>query len=211
MRTHLLALLVLVGCTSSHKSTPLADLASAYGDVRLEVVARGQVNVELHVASPNGDCPLLADDAAATFDGMPMQVARGGTAQQSNACYPIAFWFDQFPEAQVQGAERTTSASQLVVLDKSAEWRVDTGSMFTADFVNDAATSTITWTNVKTITSAEVYPQAQVTISGNTISYPKGSTVTYVDAVSHPDATRCEGPAQCTVFLEGQHDWTINP
>jgi len=211
MRTHLLALVVLVGCTQSQKSTPLADLSSAYGDVRLEVVARGQVNIELHVASQNGDCPRLADDAAATFDGMPMQVARGGTAQQSDACYPIAFWFDNFPDAQVQGFERTTSASQLVVLDKSAEWRVDTGAMFTSDFVNDAANAKITWSNVTTITSAELYPPAPVTISGNTISYPKGSQITFVDAISHPDATRCAGPAQCTVFLEGQHDWTINP
>src|SRR6266850_3542934 len=174
MRTHLLALLAVVGCTQSN-STPLADISKTYGDTTLEVITKGQINIELHVAPVTGDCPVLAEDATATFDGMPMNVARGGYATDSSGCWPIAFWFDNFPAAQVQGFERTVSASQLVVLDKTAEWRVDTGTMFVSDFVDDTANARITWRNVTQITQAQLTPAVATTISGNTISYPKGT------------------------------------
>jgi hypothetical protein len=67
MRKSLIALGLLAGCTQSNSSTSLADLAKKYGDTQLEVVANGQLNIELHVA-PSSGCPELSEELAATFD-----------------------------------------------------------------------------------------------------------------------------------------------
>jgi hypothetical protein len=211
MRSHLIALLALVGCTQSNSSTPLAEIANKYGDTTLEIVSRGQIAVNLHVAPTGSDCPSLSEDAVATFDGQNMMVARGGYATTATGCYPIGFWFDAFPEAQVQAWERTTSAAQLVIADRSAEWRIDTGLLLTQTFVDDPANSLITWTDVTQVTQATLSPVVPVTIKGNTIHYPAGTAVTAVVAIAHPVASRCDGPSTCTVFLEGSHDWTISP
>lgn len=202
-----LAVVAICGCSTSDPGTPLAKL----GSTQLEVVARpGQLNIELHVTT-TGDCPQLADDAVARFDGQPMNVARGGVAQNADGCYPISFWFETMPMAQINGVENTSSGSQLVVHDASATWNVDTTSMFQNNFQIDAANAKITWFDVQSITSASVSPIVPVTIQGNTILYPPGSAIDWVDAYAHPSVTRCDGPGVCSVDLEGSRKLGINP
>jgi hypothetical protein len=206
----LTSLLVVLGaCTASSPSTPLSELRTTYGDTTLEVVAREQVNIQLHVA-PTAGCPVLGDDVVATFNGERMRVARGGYDLTANGCYPIAFWFDALPPT-VAVAERRLSASQLLVADASASWQVDTTRLFGDDFELDTAASHIIWHDVDTIAAARIAPAVPIEVTNNVIAFPPGTDVTWVDARANPAATRCDGPALCTVFLESAHDFTLAP
>jgi hypothetical protein len=201
------AVAALGACAQQQQTTSLAKLAPS----NIEVVARGQVNIEMHV-NETGGCPLLGDDVQATFDGQPMQVARGGYDTDSSGCWPIAFWFDKPPMNSINGFERDTNSSQLVVKDASAAWSVNTSRLFANDFVIDAVNSQIIWTDVAQITSASIAPATHYEIHGNAIVYTPGATIEWVDALAHPVPTLCDGPAVCTVNLEGARDWTItNP
>lgn len=202
-----LVVVAICGCSTSDPGTPLAKL----GTTQLEVVARpGELNIEVHVATTS-DCPQLADDVVARFDGQPMQIARGGNAQNGAGCWPIAFWFDTMPATAVAGFENTSTSSQLVVHDATATWNIDTTTMFQNNFQIDAANAKITWFDVQTITSATIAPLVPVTIQGNTILYPPGTVVEYVDAYAHPAVTRCDGPGVCNVDLEGARKLTTTP
>jgi len=202
MKTLVLAAGVLVGCASQQTSTSLADLQKHYGDVSLEVVAQGDLSIEMHVTSQD-DCPLIGQDVVATFDGQNMKVLRGGPDTDASGCYPIAFWFDPLPEATLATAEVATTRAELVVADASATWTIDTVKLFANDFVVDQNASTITWTDVTSITNATVQPAATIQIEGNVIHYPPGSQIASVQARAVPTASRCAGPQQCTVNLEG--------
>ncbi len=202
----LLLVAALGACATPAKTTSLAELAST----QLEVVARGQINIELHVDETAG-CPQLDERTLATFDNARMMVSRGGYDTNASGCYPIAFWFDQLPTDTVNGFERQAAGSELVVADPSATWTVDTTRLFGNDFTNDTATGTITWQDVTTISSAEIAPVTAYTISGNQILYPAGEAITFVDARAHPQPTRCDGPSVCTVDLEGTATWGVQP
>ena len=203
----------LGGCLQE-ATTPLARL----GDSKMEVVGHGQLNVLLHVNDTSG-CPRLGDDAVAKFDGQVMEVSRGGEADDATGCYPIAFWFNKPPVGDLTTFEAVNSSSELVVEDHSAQWSVGMTRVFLSDFVNDTNKSTITWTNVPLISTASLtgsdlfHPHVNgISISGNVITYPKGTVVTEVDAFAHPTPTRCEGPAECLVDLEGTRTFDpINP
>jgi hypothetical protein len=201
--------IVLGACAAPPPSTPLAELRSAYGDTTIEVVARGQINIELFVA-PTTECPVLGDDVVATFNGEPMRVSRGGYDVTSRGCYPIAFWFETLP-SDVMGVERRLDASQLVVEDASASWHVDTTRLFAQDFTLDTAASRIVWNDVEQISTARVAPVVAIEIEGNAIAFPPGTNITWVDARAHPAATRCEGPSICTVDLESARDFAPAP
>jgi hypothetical protein len=202
-------LVVLGACTTSEPSTPLSELRPMYGDTTLEVVARGQINIQLYVA-PTAGCPVLGDDVVATFNGERMRVSRGGYDVTANGCYPIAFWFDVLPSA-VTGVERRLSGSQLIVEDSSASWQIDTTRLFGANFELDAAASRIVWHDVATISAARISPTVAIDITDNVIAFPPGTDVTWVDARANPAAMRCDGPALCTVFLESARDFTLAP
>src|SRR5512143_3655513 len=129
-----IALIVALGaCAQQQASTPLAKL----GTPSIEIVAKGQVNVELHV-DETGGCPLLGDDVHALFDGQPMQMTHGGYDTNSSGCYPIAFWFNAPPMTELAGYERATNSSQLVVQDTNTAWAIETTKLFANDFVVDS-------------------------------------------------------------------------
>lgn len=202
-----LLLAVLGACAQQQSGTPLAQL----GSPTIEVVAKAQLNIELHVDTTNG-CPTLGDDVQALFDGQPMQMTHGGYDVDSSGCYPIAFWFNAPPTASLGAFERQNSMSQLVIKDTASQWAVETTRLFANDFANDTVNSQIVWADVSQITSAIVtaLPATATQIDGNTIHYTPGATIQYVDALAHPVPTRCDGPSVCTVNLEGFRDWTGN-
>ena len=198
-KTLLVVVAISAACASQQPSTSLSKLNTA----RLGVVSNGSIAIELHV---DGDCPMLREDLFATFDGQPMNVARGGYATNATGCYPIGFWFDPMPAAALATFESGHSISQLEVIDPSAVWHIDATPLFTeaSAFVDNPASATITWNGVATITTAETSPIVPVTISGNTIKYPAGTAINWVSARSHPVPTRCDGPESCTIDLDGE-------
>lgn len=203
-----------LGACVAEDTTPLARL----GDSKIEVVGHGQINILLHINDTTG-CPRLGDDAIAKFDGQPMEVSRGGYAEDATGCYPIAFWFNKPPVGDLTAFEAVNSSSELVVQDHSALWSVGMTRVFLSDFVNDTTKSTVTWTNVPLISTASltsndlVHPHVNgISISGNVITYPKGTIIQAVDAFAHPAPTRCDGPSECLVDLEGTRTFDpINP
>jgi hypothetical protein len=195
----------LGACTQQTSSTPLSELKTT----TLEVVARGQLNVEVHVDETAG-CPTIGADVVARFDGSPMQVSRGGYDENASGCYPIAFWFDELPMATINGVENVGAASELLIADHSQTWRLDTTRLFANNFVIDSARGEVTWTDVAQITSARL-DQAITGINGNVIHFAPGATVTQVEALAHPVPTLCDGPGTCVVNLEGFRTWDINP
>lgn len=194
----------LAACTQQEAPTALHEL----GSTTVEVVANGQVNIELKVESIG--CPLIGEDVVATFDGHPMHVARGGRDEVSDGCYPIAFWISPRDIDGIITYEQGASSSEVVIEDASARWSVGSTRLFGNTFTIDAAKSTVTWQEVSQVTSAQLNPSVPVTISGNVISYPPGTDVVSVDAYAHPKPTRCEGPGTCLVDLSGARNFKGN-
>jgi hypothetical protein len=213
MTKKLVIVVVLGACAQQQNTTSLADLRTAYGDTHLEVVAESQqVNIVLHVAAPDGSCPMLRDETSATFDGNQMGVARGGYDLDSSGCYPIAFFISTLPIDQIHTFEATSGGSQFLVKDNSARWGVDTGAMFGNDFVDDPAHAQITWSDVTSISTATLDPIVKTTIVGNVIHYPAGTHVNYVSAWSHSVPTLCAGPVVCSTDIQGDRALgPINP
>jgi hypothetical protein len=202
-----ISLVALGACAQQQATTPLARL----GTPNIEIVAKGQLNIELHVDEAGG-CPLLGDDVHATFDGQPMMMSHGGYDETADGCYPIAFWFNAPPMTTINGFEKTTNSSQLVVADKATTWNITTTRLFANDFFNDTANSQIVWSDVESIAAAHVLPSVPYQIQGNAIVYQPGADIQYVDALAHPIPTLCDGPALCQVNLQGMRDWgPINP
>lgn len=210
MRKLWLLAAVLGACTSKDASTPLAQLADKYGATTIEIVANsGQVNIEMHVAETSS-CPQLPDDLTAQFDGQNMQVARGGYDTNATGCFPIAFWFDSTPTAAATGFEVVKSDSELMLTDSSATWQINTSKLLSNDFEVDAAASTVVWTDVSAITTAEAFPNKVLSIVGNTMTLSPG-TVQWIEAYAHPVPTQCAGPAECVVDVQGSRSFTGNP
>ncbi|HUJ58209.1 MAG TPA: hypothetical protein VLX92_06945 [Kofleriaceae bacterium] len=197
--TKLLILVAAVAACTSEPTTPLARLDSN----QLQVVANGQLNIILHVDG-NG-CPKLEDNVVATFDGMPMNVARGGYATNATGCFPIAFWFDTMPSAAIADYEARTLGSEFVVADRSATWTLDSANkLFGNDFEIQPQNNLIVWEDVSTISQAEIAPVAPTTIDGNTIHYPAGTMITWVSGIAHPTPASCDGPTGCEIDVSGQ-------
>ena len=198
--TKLLLLVALVGaCADQQPSTPLHKL----GNTQLELVGGSQVNVELKVLGTG--CPLLADDARATFDGVPMTISRGGFAETADGCYPIAFSIDPNRVSGIAAYEAGSSSTDLIIEDSSARWTIASTRLFTNQFDIDTASSRIVWQNVTAITTAQLTPSVVVQIEGNVIHYPPGTNVVAVSAYAHPTPTKCDGPSLCLVDLQGAH------
>ena len=202
MSKQALLLVVLGACAQQQSGTPLAKL----GSPTIEVVAKAQLNIEMHVDTSNG-CPQLGDDVVALFDGQPMQMTHGGYDVDSSGCYPIAFWFNETPSTQLAGFEKQNSMSQLLIKDSASQWAIETARLFANDFAIDAGNSQVVWADVSQITSAQLSPAVTVQIEGNTIHYPPNTVIEGVDATAHPVPTRCDGPDVCTVNLEGFRSW----
>ncbi|HEX4418764.1 MAG TPA: hypothetical protein VH165_12725 [Kofleriaceae bacterium] len=189
----------LAAC-SQDNSTALKDLSTTYGDTTIEIVARSQVNVLLHV---NGDsCPTLSDDAVAMFDGQQMEVSRGGYAQDATGCYPIAFWFNKFPADVVSQRERTSNGAEMIIKDASQTWHIAPTQMFGNELTNDTVASRLVWPNVDNIATAVVYPTVDLRIAGDNVYYPAGTNVTFAQVRAFPAVTLCDGPGTCSVDLQ---------
>jgi hypothetical protein len=189
----------LVGGCANQPATPLAQLPPS----QIEIVADGQINIELHITT--SECPLLRENTVAIFDGIPMNVSRGGYAFDHSGCYPIAFWVSQPGDVRVY--ERSATGSRLVVEDGSATWSIDTGRLLANDFQIDTTAARIVWPDVTQITTAGLVPNVPISIDGNTIHYPTGTNVERVDAYAHPTVSRCDGPVTCTVDLSGARNF----
>ena len=197
-------------CAQS-SSTSLSELRTTFGDTKIEIVAREQVNIELHIDTSHG-CPSLGDDVVARFDGEPMLVARGGYDTDTRGCYPIAFWIEQFPLDRIVAWERRSSqsGSEMIIQDATATWTVSPTRLFSNDLVVDAAASRLVWQDVDRISTARVVPSVDLRIDGNSIYYPPGSVITWADAYAHPLPTLCDGPSTCTVDLERARQFDSN-
>jgi hypothetical protein len=205
--TKLLLLAATLGaCAAQQPSTPLHQL----GDSTLELVSfGGQVSVELKVKGTG--CPMLAEEVSATFDGVPMDVSRGGYAETSDGCYPIGFTISPSRLDGVATYEAGSANTDLVIEDKTTRWTIASTRLFTNQFDIDTAGSRIVWQNVTAITSAQLTPAVAVQIEGNIIHYPPGTNVTAVSAYAHPLPTKCDGPGQCLVDLQGAHAFQPTP
>jgi hypothetical protein len=194
-----------LGACGTDNSTPLKDLSSKFGATTMEIVAQGQVSVELHVAGDG--CPTLSDDLKATFNGHEMIAARGGSATDAFGCYPIAFMFDDsVTPDELASFERKASAasggavgSQLSITDSSTAWQVAPTRLFGNHLENDVANSRIVWADVDNIATARIVPSADLRVEGDSIFYPVGTQVEYATAYAHPVPTLCNGPGTCTV------------
>jgi hypothetical protein len=208
----LIVVVLLAACTQEPTQTALSDLSSSYGATHVEVVAKSQLNIVLHVDAAPGECPTLREETSATFDGAVMNVSRGGYDLDSTGCYPISFFISPLPMDQIHTFERTTSGSQLEVKDKSATWGINTGALFGENFLNDTANARIVWEDVTTISTATTDPVVPLQLEGNIIHYPKGTQINWVSAWAHSTPTKCLGPGLCTVDLQGDRALApINP
>jgi hypothetical protein len=108
------------------------------------------------------------------------------------------------------GFEAVKTDSELMISDSSATWQINTSKLLSNDFVVDAATSSVVWEDVSTITTAMASPNTVTSIVGNTINLSPG-TVQWVEAYAHPVPTQCAGPAECVVDVQASRNWTGNP
>jgi hypothetical protein len=198
---NLLLLVSVLGACAQDQSTPLHKL----GDTTLELVSYGSVNAELKILGAG--CPLLGDDVTATFDGLPMNISRGGYAETADGCYPIAFSISPDQAGGAMAYEAGTSSSDLIIEDASARWTISSTRLFANQFTIDAANSQITWQDVTAITTAQTTPVVPIRINGNVISYAAGTDIISVSAYAHPTPMRCEGPGGCLVDLSAAHDF----
>lgn len=191
-----------LGACTQTTTTSLSELSSTFGDTTIEVVAKGQVNIEMHVAGDG--CPTLGDDVNATFNGAPMNIVRGGYDTDATGCYPIAFWISDFSPDRMAAFELSSASgsSEMVVQDASAKWQVSPTRLFTNELVDDVAGSRLVWQGVDRISTARLSPVTDVRIEGDSIYYKPGTAVRYVDAYAHPIPDLCSGPSRCTVDLE---------
>jgi hypothetical protein len=203
----LLATLALGACTMQQQESPTS--LSQLGDTTLELVALGQINVEMKVQS--GGCPTLGDDVAATFDGQPMNVTRGGYDEVSDGCYPIAFWLQPNQLGAVTTYESGSPSSDMIIADKTAQWTVSSTRLFANQFTIDDANAQVIWQDVTAITSATLSPNVPTTITGNIIHFPAGTVIDSVSAYAHPTPATCDGPNQCLVDLSGAKSFHSTP
>ena len=199
---NLLLLVSVLGACAQDQSTPLHKL----GETTLELVSYGSVNAELKIVGTG--CPVIGDDVTATFDGVPMNVTRGGYDTTADGCYPIAFWISPKQISDVTTYEAGAASSDMIIEDASARWTVSSTRLFANQFAIDNAKSQIVWQDVTAITTAQTNPVVPIKITGNVITYAAGTDILSVSAYAHPTPTRCEGPGGCLVDLSAGHDFT---
>ncbi len=230
------ALLPLAACDSGDgKPTTLAELSTSQitmgtgNTSSLLATAKGpQVQLEFFgppvTTATADDCVVLSADATATFDGIPMTYAsRGGyqPAIDDPTCAGIQFTLDS---ATTQPGQLST----IVIRDASATWTIEARDLLTNDFalqspVVPGAPATIAWASAPSIDNAFVQVlrsrgayavQSDGTIAGNAVSFdiPQsdfGTGTLSIDASRTAIATRCDGPASCSITVAGGADFPI--
>lgn len=213
----------LAACTSDSPPTALDQYTGAR--VTLQTMHEAQqiepgvpTNTTLTISPPAGACLRIADDVTADLDGVRMTVTtRGGAWRDIDAsgCDDASFSLDH-PLA-------TTGPSTLLIRDANTTWTITGDNLFANDFtLADAPVAGqhthIVWGTAQTIDdgayvqleqgSTVVYDTAQsetaVTAQGNVIDLAMPANVTgevtmSLNSARTAPATRCDGPATCTL------------
>lgn len=242
MRRLLLATLPLAGCfiTPDHDPAPLASMTRTSvavdasnaakridpGSVTPAIAIRLDTKAIGNEGDP-GDCPTIANDAIAVFDGqlLTLEDAGGWDApiDGSSLCHAIQWSLATAPIG---------APSQLEIADVSTTWTVATPDLLAADFATVATPPPghvqIAWANAAAIEGAYVqftdaagtlvfagavdgYPGGvAVAVAGNVIdvTLPPGATgsgTLSINAWRTPSAS-CTGPAECTLAVTAGAD-----
>ena len=193
--------LLATGACAQQAPTALSELQATYGNTNLEIVALNQISVEMKVQGLG--CPRIGDDVVAKFDGIAMDVSRGGESDTFDGCYPVGFSIAKMPVASAQAYEAVAQSSDLLIEDSNTTWTISSTRMFSNDFTIDAANSRVVWEDVTTISTAQLVPAVPFTLNGNAIEYAKGTDIVSVNAYAHPTPSVCSGPNACFVDLAG--------
>jgi hypothetical protein len=240
----IIAMLPLSACfiTPDHDPVPLASmtrtkvsLIAANGAAMIDPGSPSQaIAVRLETA-PIGsegdpaDCPTIASDAIATFDGLRLTVDDEGgwdaPIDGGSACHPIRLSLATAPAAPGQ-------LSQLVIRDAATTWTVEAKDLLTNDFAvlpaPPAGHVQIAWASASMVDGAyaqfvdaagtlrfagakDGYPNGvAVAVAGNAvdIAIPPGATGTgtlSLNAWRTPQAS-CDGPTGCDVELSAGAD-----
>jgi hypothetical protein len=200
-----LLLLPLTACGTPSPDTSPGSLPalSAHGPVTITVHAdTGQdyptANHFLRAVLSFGDeaatdCPYLATAVTATFDGDPMEIARGGADLFGHGCIDVSM-------AQAFDPPRP-GASELTLTDRSTTWTITAPDLFANDFARDPADpSRVIWKSVDQINNGDIrYVGSaelnQVATQGNTLIGTQPAEAAYAESIA--PATGCSGPDVC--------------
>ena len=172
-----------------------------------------------------GQCPLLADDLVATFDGAPMEIAnRGG--------YDDTGWGDSGCDGfdlRLDNATPHAGESTIVIHDATATWTIAGNDLLTDDLalvtaVAPGTSATVTWRSAPSIDTA--YAQLTSGPNGNdvqsetpttagdaitiaiTAATPGSATLT-INAERTAPPTHCDGPSSCTIGVLAGADFAV--
>ncbi|MBV8759644.1 MAG: hypothetical protein JO257_20310 [Deltaproteobacteria bacterium] len=221
----LLAAAPLAACSTDTPPTPLAQLSGTSVDLtttnEAKLIQPGfTAYTTLTIAGPEGDCIKLGDDVTADLDGVHMEVdSRGG---------PWSNWGDsgcELPSFRLPEPTAANGTSTLLIRDSATTWTITGVDLFTNDFaLVDAPIAgehaRVVWQSASTIANG-AYGQFEqngnvmfndvFNAAGNTIdiALPAGVTgagTLSINAARSVPATRCEGPATCTLYITAGAD-----
>ena len=224
----LLAAAPLAACTTDTPPTPLAQIAGARIDLTTVNEAKliepgAPAYTTLTIEGPDGDCIRLGDDVTADLDGVRMVVDdRGGPWNNwgVSGCDLASF---RLPEPTT-----AHGTSTLLVRDAATTWTIRGDDLFANDFAVVGAPvagehARVVWQSAGTIDSGafgqfeqngNVMFNDAFTTAGNTIDIAvpagiSGAGTLSINAGRVAPATRCDGPAVCTLFIAAGADMPV--
>lgn len=220
----LLAAAPLAACTTDTPVTPLAQYKGATltlqtaNDAKL-IEPGSPAPTRLTISPPDGDCVRVGDDVTADLDGVRMTAASRGGAWSSideSGCDDVEF--------DLEGVPASNGTDTLLVRDSATTWTISGVDLFANDFVlGDAPIAGqrahITWSNAAAIDDGayvqfeqngtvmfDAYKATDVATTGNVIAVAlptefTGEGTLSINAARTVTATRCDGPATCTLTV----------
>lgn len=224
----LLAAAPLAACTTDTPPTPLAQLSGARVDLttanEAKLIEPGfTAYTTLTIEGPDGDCIRLGDDVTADLDGVRMEVdGRGG---------PWSNWGESGCDLASFRLPAPTAAhgtSTLLIRDSATTWTITGLDLFTNDFaVVDTPIAgehaRVVWQSASTIDNG-AYGQFEqngnvmfndtFNAAGNAIDIAlpagiSGEGTLSINAARSVTATRCDGPATCTLYITAGADLPV--
>jgi hypothetical protein len=225
----------LVGCATP--TTPLAELQDPLLSLATSPTQDVQ-SVGMHpmvsFAILATGCPTLDDGVIATFDGQPMSLVSAGGEETSfydgTTCTAI-----QFDLVGAANKPRGTVSTLRIVDGRGTTWTVEGQDLMTDDLalVTPPVTgqdAVVSWTIADDIESADadlwlgghdvswsngVLADPALAINGNTVRIPIPSMVSGMGIFSievdwNPVATRCEGPAGCSLEMTASKNFPVS-
>ena len=185
-------------------------------------------------AGDPADCPTIASDATATFDGLPFTLDDAGgwdaPIDGTSACHAIRW-------SLATASARPGESSQMVIRDGATTWTIEAKDLLTNDFVVQpsapAGHAQIAWASAPVIDDGayvqfmdaagtlvfagalDGYPNGvPVTVTGNVVDVatPAGTAragTLSINAARTPQATRCDGPAACGLLVSAGADLAL--